>query len=124
MDLQTPGRTESHRRYQYVLDFQEEIVDYIYTMIAKILSGAKISYIKWDMNRSITECYSIAYPAERQGEIFHRYILGVYDLYERLTSEFPKFYLSPVRVAVDALILNALLCTARIPVMILMRLKG
>ena len=59
-------------------------------MIAKILSEAKISYIKWDMNRSITECYSIAYPAERQGEIFHRYILGVYDLYERLTSEFPK----------------------------------
>lgn len=38
-------------------------------MIAKILSEAKISYIKWDMNRSITECYSIAYPAERQGEI-------------------------------------------------------
>ena len=56
----------------------------------EILSEAKISYIKWDMNRSITECYSIAYPAERQGEIFHRYILGVYDLYERLTSEFPK----------------------------------
>ena len=89
--LQTPGRTDSHGRYQYVLDFsRREIVDYIYTMIAKILSGAKISYIKWDMNRSITECYSIAYPAERQGEIFHRYILGVYDLYERLTSEFPK----------------------------------
>ena len=41
------------------------------------------------MNRSITECYSVAYPADRQGEIFHRHILGVYDLYERLTSEFP-----------------------------------
>ena len=89
--LQTPGRTSSHGRNQYVLDFsRKEIVDYIYTMISKILSNAKISYIKWDMNRSITECYSIAYPAERQGEIFHRYILGVYDLYERLTSEFPK----------------------------------
>ena len=89
--LQTPGRTNSHGRNQYVLDFsRKEIVDYIYTMISKILSNAKISYIKWDMNRSITECYSTAYPAERQGEIFHRYILGVYDLYERLTSEFPK----------------------------------
>lgn len=41
------------------------------------------------MNRSITECYSVALPADRQGEVFHRYILGVYDLYERLTSEFP-----------------------------------
>ena len=58
-------------------------------MMAKILSEAKVSYIKWDMNRSITECYSVALPADRQGEVFHRYILGVYDLYERLTSEFP-----------------------------------
>lgn len=89
--LQTPGRTDSHGRYQYVLDFsRREIVDYIYTMIAKILSEAKISYIKWDMNRSITECYSIAYPRNNKAKFFHRYILGVYDLYERLTSKFPK----------------------------------
>ena len=89
--LQTPGRRVSHGRYQYVLDFsRKEIVDYIYVMIAKLLSESNISYIKWDMNRSITECYSIAYPADQQGEIFHRYILGVYDLYERLTSAFPE----------------------------------
>ena len=56
----------------------------------KLLSEAKISYIKWDMNRSITECYSVKLPADRQGEIFHRYILGVYDLYERLTMAFPE----------------------------------
>lgn len=89
--LSTPGRSSSHGRQQYVLDFSRpEIVDYIYEQMAKILREASISYIKWDMNRSITECYSYAYPADRQGEIFHRYILGVYDLYERLTSEFPK----------------------------------
>ena len=41
------------------------------------------------MNRNITECYSLAYEPERQGEIFHRYILGVYDLYERLIQAFP-----------------------------------
>ena len=89
--LKTPGRTASHGRYQYVLDFSRpEVVDCIYQMMAKILSEAKVSYIKWDMNRSITECYSLALPADRQGEVFHRYILGVYDLYERLTSQFPK----------------------------------
>lgn len=89
--LQTPGRNTSHGRYQYVLDFsRKEVVDHIYKMMAKILSEAKVSYIKWDMNRSITECYSATLPADRQGEVFHRYILGVYDLYERLTSEFPK----------------------------------
>ena len=89
--LHTPGRNASHGRYQYVLDFsRKEVVEYIYEMMAKILSEAKVSYIKWDMNRSITECYSVALPADRQGEVFHRYILGVYDLYERLTSEFPE----------------------------------
>lgn len=88
--LATPNRTTSHGRFQYVLDFsRKEVVDRIYEMMAKILSEAKVSYIKWDMNRSITECYSTAFPADRQGEVFHRYILGVYDLYERLTSEFP-----------------------------------
>ncbi len=88
--IQTPQRHMSHGRYQYVLDFsRKEVVDHIYNMMAKILSDAKVSYIKWDMNRSITECFSQAYPADQQGEIYHRYILGVYDLYERLTSRFP-----------------------------------
>ena len=88
--IQVPGRRNSHGRFQYVLDFsRKEVVDRIYEMMAKILSEAKVSYIKWDMNRSITECYSAALPAERQGEVYHRYILGVYDLYERLTREFP-----------------------------------
>lgn len=89
--LHTPGRTPSQGRNQYVLDFsRREVVDAIYEMMAKLLCESRISYIKWDMNRYITECYSAAYESKQQGEIFHRYILGVYDLYERLTSEFPK----------------------------------
>lgn len=89
--LHTPGRNVSHGRKQYVLDFsRREVVDHIYKMVARLLREAKISYIKWDMNRNITECYSIACNADQQGEIFHRYILGVYDLYDRLTREFPE----------------------------------
>lgn len=89
--IETPERHSSHGRFQYVLDFsRKEVVDKIYGMMEKILGGAKVSYVKWDMNRSITECYSHALPADRQGEVFHRYILGVYDLYDRLTSRFPQ----------------------------------
>lgn len=89
--LAVPGRSQSQGRYQHVLDFsRKEVVDYIYENMAEILENAKVSYVKWDMNRSITECYSGALPADRQGEVFHRYILGVYDLYERLTSAFPE----------------------------------
>ena len=88
--LSVPQRRQSQGRYQYVLDFsRKEVVDYIYDMMAAILGKAKVSYIKWDMNRSITECWSHALPSDRQGEVFHRYILGVYDLYERLTTAFP-----------------------------------
>ena len=88
--LQIPGRRASLFRNQCVLDFaRPEVVDYIYEMLAKVIRESQISYIKWDMNRSITECYSTAYPPQRQGEIFHRYILGVYSLYDKLISEFP-----------------------------------
>ena len=89
--IETPGRHCSHGRFQYVLDFsRKEVVDKIYGMMEKILGRAKISYVKWDMNRSITECYSRGLEPDRQGEVFHRYILGVYDLYERLTARFPE----------------------------------
>ena len=89
--LATPGRRKSHGRFQYVLDFSRpEVVEAVYAQMAHILGCAKISYVKWDMNRSITECYSAALPPERQGEVFHRYILGVYALYEKLTAQFPE----------------------------------
>ena len=89
--LRTPDRRASLGRNQLVLDFSRpEVVDHIHGMMAKILSEAKVSYVKWDMNRSITEAYSAALPPDRQGEVCHRYILGVYSLYERLTSEFPR----------------------------------
>ena len=89
--IRTPGRNTCHGRNQYVLDFsRKEVVDYIHGLVRKILRESNVSYIKWDMNRYITECFSAGYGADQQGEIFHRYILGVYDLYERLFSEFPE----------------------------------
>ncbi len=88
--LQTPNRAASHGRNQYVLDFSRpEVVDSIYAQMEQVLSEADISYVKWDMNRSMTEVYSTALPPEQQGEVYHRYILGVYDLYEQLIRRFP-----------------------------------
>ncbi len=86
-----PGRFESHSRHQHVLDFtRKEVVDHIYEMICRVIDSSRISYIKWDMNRYMTEPFSVALPADRQGEVMHRYILGVYDLYTRLTERFPE----------------------------------
>ncbi len=80
-------------RKQFVLDFtRKEIVDYIFESMRKILSENDVSYVKWDMNRFITECYSESLPPHRQGEFMHRYILGVYDLAERLVNTFPNVF--------------------------------
>ncbi len=85
-----PGRPRTESRQQLVLDLsRSEIVDHLFAVLSDLLSSAPISYVKWDMNRTITEPYSPALPPDRQGEFFHRYILGVYDLYARLTAAFP-----------------------------------
>lgn len=88
--IHVPARHHSHGRNQYVLDFSRtEVVNHIYDMMKKILSEAPISYVKWDMNRYMTEIGSLNLPANKQREVAHRYILGVYNLYEKLTTEFP-----------------------------------
>ncbi|MFA4034542.1 alpha-galactosidase [Blautia stercoris] len=88
--ISAPNRFESHARHQNVLDFsRKEVVDYIYEMIAKVIRESSISYIKWDMNRYMSEPYSKGSAPCEQGKVMHKYILGVYDLYTRLTKEFP-----------------------------------
>ena len=85
-----PGRPRTESRQQLVLDFaRPEVVDHLADALIAVLASAPIDYIKWDMNRNITEPWTASVPAERQGEFFHRYILGVYDLYRRLIERFP-----------------------------------
>jgi alpha-galactosidase len=85
-----PGRPRTESRQQLVLDMgRPEVVDHLFAVLSEVFASAPISYVKWDMNRTITEPFSAALPADRQGEFFHRYILGVYDLYARLTAAFP-----------------------------------
>ena len=92
--IQIPNRTASLCRNQYVLDLsRQEIVDYVYKMIYDILSSANITYVKWDMNRQLTDLGSAALPADRQGELYHRYMLGVYELQERMMKDFPYLLL-------------------------------
>lgn len=88
--LHIPGRAPARGRGQLVLDFsRKDIRDYIYSQLKNVLSSAPVSYIKWDMNRSLTDVWSAALPAQRQGEVYHRYVLGVYDLLERLRKDYP-----------------------------------
>jgi len=85
-----PGRDPQLSRNQLVLDFsRKEVRDNIYNQLKKILNSANISYVKWDFNRHITDLYSAALPKEKQGEVFHRYILGLYEVLEKITTEFP-----------------------------------
>ncbi len=92
--IQTDGLRMTQSRQQYVLDYsRKEVRDCIYSQICSILDNANIEYIKWDMNRQITEAGSFALPEDRQREIWHRYVLGVYDLQNRLTRDYPYILL-------------------------------
>lgn len=92
--IQIKGRPLTLCREQYVLDYsRKEVRDHVYGMMKKILDSANIEYIKWDMNRQLTEVGSTTLPAERQRELWHRYVLGVYDLMDRLTTDYPHILL-------------------------------
>ena len=92
--IAVPGRTASLCRNQYVLDLsRKEIRDYVYECISKILHSANIEYVKWDMNRQLADMGSMELPGDRQGELYHRYVLGVYELQERMLAEFPDLLL-------------------------------
>lgn len=89
-----PHRPPTKGRSQLVLDLtREDVREYLYSSLADLLRSADISYIKWDMNRSLTDVWSHAFPAQQQGEIYHRYVLGLYDILERLHQEFPEVLL-------------------------------
>lgn len=77
-------------RHQFHLDFSNpKVVDDIYEQMVKILDAYEIDYIKWDYNRVVYETYSYAYGKERQGEIYHRLVLGYYSLLSRLIERYP-----------------------------------
>ena len=89
-----PGRAGSLCRNQYVLDLsRKEVRDHAFESVAAVLHSANIEYVKWDMNRQLSDLGSVELPADRQGELYHRYVLGVYELQDRLLQEFPHLLL-------------------------------
>ena len=87
--LHTPGRPYTYGRGQLVLDLsREDVCDYVIESISKVLESAQIDYVKWDMNRHLTDVGSGFYPAARQGEITHRYVLGLYRILDTLTKKY------------------------------------
>ncbi len=90
--LSVPGRNPVRARNQLVLDFsRRDVVDYIFEKICSILDQGNIEYVKWDMNRSLSDCYSRR--TEDQGRVQHDYVLGLYDFLERLVQRYPDILL-------------------------------
>ncbi len=89
-----PGRPGTQIRQQYVLDLsRKEVVDHIYAMVSAVLKSANVEYVKWDMNRQLSDMGSAALPPDRQGELYHRYVLALYEMQNRLTTDFPDLLL-------------------------------
>ena len=89
--LHVDGRPRTQARQQLILDLSRpEIQEYIIAAVSSVLSSSGIDYVKWDMNRNMTEAFSPALPPERKKETQHRYMLGLYRVLEAVTSSFPK----------------------------------
>lgn len=88
--IEIPGKHHSEGRNQRILDFANpEVVDYMIKAMTDVISSGNIAYVKWDMNRIFSDVYSQYLPADCQGEVFHRYIMGFYRLAKALTESFP-----------------------------------
>lgn len=88
--VRVPGVQPHLSRQQLVLDYtRADVREYIIGRLTEILSNANIEYVKWDMNRNITDVYSLNLPSDRQGEFYHRYILGLYEVLDKITTAFP-----------------------------------
>lgn len=89
--IHTPQRQDHHGRNQFVLNFSmPAVVDNIFNQMSAIIDESKLDYIKWDMNRPLTDVYDSHLDFSQQGEVFHRYVLGVYRLYDMLTTKYPN----------------------------------
>lgn len=89
--IHVPGRNRSTAREQLILDLsRDEVCEYIIKTVSDVLKNASISYVKWDMNRNMSEVGSLGLPPERQRETSHRYMLGLYKVLEEITSRFPE----------------------------------
>ncbi len=88
--MKIPGKLPTRSRQQLLLDFsREDVREYIFGHICQVLDSARIEYLKWDLNRSLSDFYSAVLPKERQGEVMHRYVLGLYDMLEKLIRRYP-----------------------------------
>ena len=88
--LHVEGRPRTQGRQQLILDLSRpEVQEYIISAVSAVLSSAGVDYVKWDMNRNMTEAFSVVLPPERKKETQHRYMLGLYHVLETITSAFP-----------------------------------
>ncbi len=89
--LRVPGRLPVRSRSQLNLDVtKKEVRDYIMEQIFRVIDSCQADYIKWDVNRALGNVYSQGVEAGKQGEVFHRHMLGVYDMMERLIGRYPN----------------------------------
>jgi alpha-galactosidase len=89
--VRIPDKAHSLGRNQMLLDLtNKDVQDYIIEAMSDVFTRGKVSYVKWDMNRQMSDMYSQNLPSEKQGEFNHRYIIGLYRVLDELTGKFPN----------------------------------
>ncbi len=88
--MQIPGRHAVRSRNQMALDMsRKDVQDYLIQSVNAILDDADIYYVKWDINRSLADIWSNVLSPDKQGEVYHRYILGLYRVMNEIILTHP-----------------------------------
>lgn len=89
--LHVPGYLMTEGRHEYLLDLsRQEVREYLMETLDFYLKDGMVDYIKWDMNRPLTDVNSLSLTGERKGEISHRYVLGLYEILEQVSKRYPQ----------------------------------
>lgn len=89
--IRSPYYEPVKSRSQYVLDLSNpDVCEYVTEAVSDVLRDTKAEYVKWDMNRHITDLGSSYLADQKQRELSHRYMLGLYSVLEELTGRFPE----------------------------------
>lgn len=86
-----PGIAPSLGRNQLLLDLTNpEVISYLYTALSDVFKRSKATYVKWDMNRNFSDLYSNYLDKTDARSFSHRYVLGLYELLQKLCEAFPE----------------------------------
>ncbi len=82
--LTFPNRETSIKRNQYVLNLaREDVLEFCWNVVDKMISDYDLDYVKWDMNSFMAE------SGAELGDVRIKFIENIYEIWRRMNEKYP-----------------------------------